>query len=340
MRLDINSPEWYVFVETHPDSNIFHHPAWAGLIADCYGYEPFVLAKLDEFGQVEVGIPFMIVDSWLTGNRWVSLPFSDHCRPLFQDHMAFNALLEYLLSQYCRKSIPRVEIHAFIPPRDTIHHNNSFVWHTIKLMDDPDALLHTFDKSRVREPIRQAVKRGVDVRRGTTKADMRIFYDLFICTHRRLGVPVQPKRFFDFLWERLIENKLGFLLLAYKGREPVAGTIFLYYKGMLTAKYNASIPEHWKLRANNFLYWSAIRWGCENGFTCFDFGRTDASNQNLRDFKSGWGTVEQPLIYSIIGDPHLKQTRNCLGRVNNFIIRNSPSFVCRVIGELLYKHFA
>jgi hypothetical protein len=189
-KLDISTPEWFAFVEAHPDSTIFHHPAWAGLIAECYGYEPFALAKLDELGQVDVGIPFLDVNSRLTGHRWVALPFSDFCAPLYHDRLGLDYLVEYLLSQHSRKAIPRVEIRAYIPLRDTICLDNSFVWHTIKLIDDPEALLKTFDKSRVREPIRQAVKRGVEVRWGTIKADMHIFYDLLVSTHHRPGVPV------------------------------------------------------------------------------------------------------------------------------------------------------
>jgi CelD/BcsL family acetyltransferase involved in cellulose biosynthesis len=340
-KLDINSPEWFAFIEAHPDSTIFHHPAWGGLIVECYGYKPFILAKLNELGQVDVGIPFMDVNSRMTGHRWVSLPFSDHCTPLFRDRRSLDAMVEFLMSQYKQKAIPRVEIRSSIPLRDTIYQDNSFVWHTIKLNNDPEALIKTFS-SRVREPIRQAVKKGVEVRWGTVKADMNVYYTLSVFTHRRLGIPVQPRRFFDLLWDRLIEKKLGFLLLAYRGHEPIAGTVFLYYKKMLTAKYNASRPEYWKLKANNLLYWSAIKWGCENGFTCFDFGRTDASNQNLRDFKSGWGSQEQILHYSVLADhpPAATLTGVRQKRVLAKIIQHSPTWVCRAIGEILYGHFA
>jgi lipid II:glycine glycyltransferase (peptidoglycan interpeptide bridge formation enzyme) len=142
------------------------------------------------------------------------------------------------------------------------------------------------------------------------------------------------------LWDRLIEKKLGFLLLAYKRREPIAGTIFLYYKEMLTVKYSASLAEYWKLEANNFLYWYAIKCGCENGFNIFDFGLAEITNRNLRDFKSGWGAEEQALTYSSIS---LKPIITRTGRLNTIVervIKKSPLWVCRLSGELLYKHFA
>ena len=250
--LDILDKAWTALIETQAQANIFHHPEWVSLIADCYGLKPFILAKLDELGQIEAGIPFMDVDSRITGHRWVALPFTDYCIPLFRDRLSFDAIVEYLISQYKQNAIPRVEIRFPVPPKDIVFEKTSFVWHTIDLVNDPDELLHTFDKSRVREPIRQAVKRGVEVHWGDTKADMNIFYEMLLLTRRRLGVPVQPKRFFDLLWDRLIEKKLGFLLLAYSGHEPIAGTVYLYYKKKLTAKYNASKPEYWNLKPNIF----------------------------------------------------------------------------------------
>jgi lipid II:glycine glycyltransferase (peptidoglycan interpeptide bridge formation enzyme) len=338
-KQDIHSPDWLAFVEAHSNADIFHHPVWAGFIADCYGYEPFVLAKLNESGQIDAGIPFIVIKSWLTGCRWVSLPFSDYCEPIFKNYSSFSALVEYLISQQEKHSVPNVEIRTSIPPNNTVYYNDSFVRHTLKLTGDADVLLHTFHRRRVRQEIRQSIERGVEVRWGTSKEDMRIFYEMMTDTHRRLGVPVQPKYFFDLLWDRLIEKNYGFLLLAYKGREPIAGAVFLSYKNMVTIKYNASYSQYWNLKANNLLYWSAIKWGCENSFSYFDFGRTDLLNKGLRDFKNGWGAEESPLCYSFLSSHPYKPISNRLMSILNFVTKKSPLWVCRLSGEFLYKHF-
>jgi CelD/BcsL family acetyltransferase involved in cellulose biosynthesis len=336
----ITSVAWVDFVSSHPDSMIFHHAAWAQLLAECYGYRPFALVSLDEAGRVNGGIPLMDVRSRLTGRRWVSLPFSDYCTPLYSDPGVLEALVGHLLAEYERKAIPRVEIRSAIPEKPGLYRDESFVLHTLKLASDPEAVLKTMDKTRVREPVRQAARRGVEIRRATDKADIFTFYGMFVETRRRHGSPVQPRRYFDLLWDRILDKGLGFLLMAYKENEPVGGTVYVHYKGTLTAKYNASAPQHWKLRANNSLYWSAIKWGCEQGLTCFDFGRTEASNQNLRDFKNGWGTVEEPLIYSAIAGHPPKRSSGRLDEIMKFVIRRSPSAVCRLAGEVLYKHYA
>jgi hypothetical protein len=336
----ITDPSWLDFVSKQENANIFHHPAWANLLAECYSYRPFACVSLDIEGQVNGGIPLMDVNSKLTGHRWISLPFSDYCPPLYSALPVLESLIGYLLSQYEQKVIPSVEFHSLISTKPAVYHENTYVLHTLKLLPDPNAVLKTFDKTRVREPIRQAVKRGVEIRWGTNKSDIYTFYGMLVHTRRRHGSPVQPRRFFDLLWDRIIEKGLGFLLLAYKKHEPIGGTVYVHYNGKLTAKYNASVPEHWKLRANNFLHWSAIKWGCEQGFTCFDFGRTETLNQNLRDFKNGWGTVEEPLVYSFIANCQPRHTNGRLSQFVNFIIRNSPPLICRLVGETLYKHYA
>jgi len=285
-------------------------------------------------------MPFMEVDSPLTGHRWVSLPFSDFCTPLCRDPMALNALVEYLVCQNRQRAIPRVEIHAALPGGDRVFHATSFVWSRVKLSASPDATLKACDKTRVREPVRAAARRGVEVHQCTGKSGLYTFYDMLAETHRRLGAPVQPQRFFSLVWDRLIERGLGFLLLAYKDGTPIAGTLYLHYGGMLTAKYNASRLEFWGLRPNHLVYWSGIKWGCENGYRYFDFGRTEIDNQNLRDFKQGWGAEEEPLPYATISDRKPKLSSGRSREIISIVIRRSPRFLCRALGEILYGHYA
>ena len=343
MRIEMRSitdQSWLDFLLKQENAVIFHHPSWSGLLAECYGYRPFVLVSLDEAGRVDGGIPLMDVRSPLTGRRWISLPFSDHCAPLCSSPAVLESLVGYLCDQYEKKAIPRVEIRSSIAGGPTVHLDSRFVLHGLKLLSDPDAVLKTFDKTRVQQSIKQAVKRGVEIRRGNERSDMSIFYRMLVDTRRRHGAPVQPRRFFDRLWDTIMADGLGFLLLAYNEGKPVGGTVYLHYKGMVTYKYNASAPEYWNLRVNHLLLWSGIEWGCEQGCACLDFGRTETSNRNLRDFKNGWGTIEEPLVYSTIADREPKHSSGRLDALVKLVIRHSPPAVCRWLGETMYKHYA
>jgi serine/alanine adding enzyme len=47
------------------------------------------------------------------------------------------------------------------------------------------------------------------------------------------------------------------------------------------------------------MYWEMIRWGCENGYQRFDFGRSSPGSGTYR-FKKQWGAKEEPLHWQWI----------------------------------------
>ena len=165
------------------------------------------------------------------------------------------------------------------------------------------------------------------------------FYGLHVETRRRLGVPVQPKRFFRLLWRELLERDLGFVLVAYHGEPGCVRRLSLVQRlaGLQVRSLGARGAQ---VRPNNLLFWHVIRWAAEEGYSALDFGRTDLDQQGLRSFKSGWGAVEEPLVYSYLAD---QAPTTPVHRSSAFVaplIRRSPEWVTRALGELLYRYAA
>lgn len=339
LTLDLGDTRWATFVDACEASSPFHLPAWATLLADCYGYRAFALALAGTNGELIEGLPVLEVSLPLRPRRWISLPFTDYCPPLTRSGTVSRDLVFALEEEVRSEGVPTFELHAQLES-DVFHHDSSSVRHTLSLSSGPDAVFRSFKKSQVQQPIGKALRSGVSVRRADGRADLvDSFYDLHLGTRRRLGVPVQPRRYFELLWERIIDPGLGFLLLAYAADRPVAGAVFLANNGTLVYKYSASDAKAWSLRANNLLIWKAIEWSAENGFDVFDFGLTDSRNEGLRAFKRGWGTEEEPLVYSTIGHrPGTSLSR--WGAALSPLIRRSPRWVSRSLGEVFYKYAA
>jgi lipid II:glycine glycyltransferase (peptidoglycan interpeptide bridge formation enzyme) len=219
--------------------------------------------------------------------------------------------------------------------------SGKFYWHTTALSLDPEAVFRRFKQSQVQRNIRRAEKEGVTVHVGTTWENMQLFYGLHINTRRRQGVPVQPIGYFRSLWKNLVSEGLGFIALAYHHKQLLAAAVFLHWKKTITYKYGASDSRFWGLRPNNLIMWQAIRWGCENGYQVFDWGRTDLEDEGLRDFKLGWGSEEKMLQYTILADrpPH-PAGQGRLRKAMKIVIQHSPTWVCRVMGELFYRFAA
>ena len=78
---------WLEFVLAHPEALPFHHPSWARVLSESYGYRSFVLAVTDDEGRINAGMPVMEIRNLFRGPRWVSLPFTDRCPPLATDRV-------------------------------------------------------------------------------------------------------------------------------------------------------------------------------------------------------------------------------------------------------------
>jgi CelD/BcsL family acetyltransferase involved in cellulose biosynthesis len=335
--LDSDDARWRHHVEGDPAALVFHHPAWMALIRKAYGFRTFVLGLEDATGGLVGGVPVAEISTRIGGRRWVALPFTDHCPPLGLDGAP---AAEMLTEARVRAGVSRLELHAELegpgafPAEEAVHH-------VLALQEDADAVRRTFHKSHVLRSIKKADKAGVVVRRATSPADVTgTFYRLHTGTRRRLGVPVQPRRFFTHLWEQVLEPGLGFVLIAEAEGKPVAGAVFLAHGDTVIYKYGASEADAWSLRPNHAIFWDAIRSSCESGYRRFDFGRSDLGHSTLRQFKSSWGSEELPLRYSTLADEAPEPGSGRAARALVPIVQHSPRWVCRLLGELLYKHAA
>jgi CelD/BcsL family acetyltransferase involved in cellulose biosynthesis len=334
--LELDDPRWRKFVQAAPDALPFHQPAWAKLLADCYGYRAFALTVTNGAG-ITAGLPVVEAPTLLGRKRWVSLPFTDHCAPLTN---AGEPCLTRALDDARRGAgISQFEVRAPLTGRDT-YVAGAGLLHQLDLAPDPTAVFRGF-KARVRRDVRTAERSGVAVRRGETAADLtHTFYRLQLLTRRRQGLPIQPRRFFELLWQRVLEPGGGSVLLASVGGETVAGAVFLHENGTMIYKYGASDPRGLSLHPNHALLWSAICWACQNGYKTFDFGRTDLGHKGLSQFKRGWGTREESLVYATVADEPLSRSAGHFGNVAKSVIQASPAWVCRGAGELLYRYAA
>jgi len=338
--ITLSDSRWLTFVQSQPDATIFHHPIWTNLMAQAYGYRPLALVQTAPDGQIVAGLPLLEVRSPLTGWRFVSLPFTDYCPPLARDATSLSQLSAGLA--LWRKSVgePSLEARGEMPMAPGMSPVAVAVRHVLPLQTDSNHVFRRFRRSQVQQIILKAQHDGVQVHFSTSRIAFAPFYHLHLQTRRRLGVPIQPKRFLAALWTELVEAGLGFVILACKDSQPIASAVFLAWNGTVIYKYSASDPNYWKLHPNHLVLWTAIQWGCAHGYHRFDFGRTDLADHGLRHFKNQWGTTELPLIYSYFADKPPSAPPNFQKRIVAQVIQHSPPVVCQVIGELLYGHFA
>jgi len=336
--LEVDNSDWHRFVMQSSGATVFHHPAWTHTVAGAFGYRGFIAVLKDRSGRIVGGTPLTEIDSWLTGKRWVSLAFTDYCSPLLTHGYPIDQLYDGIVSISNRLKIPSVEMRFRAPANHFNSGAHTFYLHHLRLNRDEDELFRQFRKKGVQYCIKKGLKEGIRIELTNDYGSLAKFYGLHSLTRRKLGVPVQPKQFFDILWKRIIHNDLGIIALAYSNDRVIAGGIFLHFNKTIVYKYGATDPSYMHTNGNHVLLWDVIRWSSRQGFETMDWGRTDMADEGLRHFKRGWGTEETEVAYSYIGRLPKRQSSGMSKKLLGTIIRHSPLLVTRVMGELLYRH--
>jgi len=324
--------------------NLFHHSSWLNVLKNSYGFDVKVINSQSSVinSQLSVsnqmlnfnGIPFVIKKS-SRKVRYISLPFSDYVslpHSVEENDMIISKILN---------SNPEVEIEI----RDK-YEGNGFesklvgYKHLLLLSMSEEELFNSFKKTQVQQPIQKSSRDGLTSEIRVDYKSVLKFYQLHLLTRKKLGVPIQPKKFFYHFWNEIINKKMGYVVLVYLKDIIISSGVFAGFNKVLTYKFSASNPGYLNYRPNNLMLWTAIQEAKRRGFEVFDFGRTDLETEGLRKFKLGWGTVEEPLYYSyypkIPDDSKFKFVKD---KIVAPIIKYSPKFVCRLSGELLYKYF-
>jgi CelD/BcsL family acetyltransferase involved in cellulose biosynthesis len=334
----IDDLEWRRFSESQPAATPFHHPAWSLVLGQTYGYRPFVLVQTAAGGRIVAGLPLVELRRALRRGQLASLPFTDYCPPLVTGDADPAGFTTNLLRWRDGLGRPVVVLHEAAPAAPGVYQVSRGVRHVVPLETSSERAFAALG-GKVRSSIRKAQREDVRIRIGQSLDDLAPFYALHVETRRRLGVPVQPKRFMENLFRQMVTGGLGFVVLAYKDERPIAAALFLAWNSNLIYKYAASDPRYWPLCANDLVLWTAIDWGYRNGYRALDLGRTDTEHRGLREFKSRWGSTELPLTYSYLAMPP-ESAPGLARRAMASVIKASPPFVCRAAGELLYARAA
>lgn len=342
----LEDSRWGEFVQRHPRSSVFHTAGWLEALHRTYGYTPLIITTSPQADQLEDAWLFCSISSWLTGRRWVSLPFSDHCEPLFDDSTPeerFLAMFEMLLARERLRYIEIRPLEAHIPAsgHSLIRSRYTYCFHTIDLRPDLQTLFRNCHKDSTQRKIHRAEREGLGYEEGRTETLIDAFYELQLLTRRRHGLPPQPKQWFRNLADCLGDAAL--FRVAYKGKRPVAAILTLRHKDTMVYKAGCSDATWNPLGGIHLLLWKSIEDAKRIGLRTFDLGRSDMDGEGLITFKDRWGSQRSVLRYSrftsatapkgVYGDSSRSHNR-----LFSKVLTHAPAVVSRGLGQWLYRH--
>jgi len=343
-RIDpLHDSRWANLVEKHPKASVFHSVAWLKALRDTYGYEPVAFTTSPPSSELRNGLVLCRIKSWLTGSRLVSLPFSDHCEPLCDEIKDLDFLIRYLQTVLERMGWKYLEVRPINGNFGHTSDANSFLpaarylLHVLDLRPELDQLFRSLDKDSIQRRIRRAERGGLVEKCGNSDDLLSDFYDLFVITRKRHGLPPPPYTWFANLI--LHQGKALEIRLAYKDKIPISAILNLKYKDIVYYKYGCSNYDYSKFGATPWLFWRAIVEAKAMGATKFDLGRTEEQNAGLIVFKNHWVPEPSQLLYwKFPGNPSLDSIDGWKLTWAKRVFSKMPKRLLKVTGKLLYRH--
>jgi hypothetical protein len=332
-------PRWATLVESHGRASVFHSVNWLKALRAMYDYEPVAITTCAPGVPLTNGLVFCRINSWLTGRRFVSLPFSDHCNPLTDSSDELDEMLWHMQQYVDNGACKYVEIRPSFyeqSSRSRLDNGLTYYFHSLDLCKSTEELFHNFHKDCVQRKIKRAERENVKYEEGRSELLLQKFYNLLVMTRRRQYLPPQPLSWFRGLIAAFGDNLK--IRLASQNDLPVASILTLSHKKTMVYKYGCSDARFNRLGGTPLLFWKTIQEAADNGFKELDMGRSDTDNLGLIAFKEHWGATGVPLRYWIYPHELVTSPSSWQKRLARQLVPVTPDSGLKAVGKLFYKH--
>jgi CelD/BcsL family acetyltransferase involved in cellulose biosynthesis len=286
---EADAAAWDAFVDAHPESRFCQLWGYRRALEHAYGYPCVYLDVLADGERVGM---FPSVAIRQGSGRLVSQPMNEYGGPLLRPLSPENAerAAAGLLEAGRRAGCATVEIRGGFGA-ESLATSERCVVHpmhhvAILTLEPPDVLWKKHVRHEARKGVNSAQRAGLrtEVRRGAA-AVADPFYDLYLVSMKRLGVPPHPRRFFEELVSGLGERVVASWTLK---DDRTAAVLLGFTVGRRVQIFViASATEFWELRPNDLTHWALITWAWEQSFALFDFGSARYPGQI--HYKKKWG---------------------------------------------------
>jgi serine/alanine adding enzyme len=263
-----------MFLEVVPESNIFQTPEMRDVFASTKNYEPKIIAMEHDGEIIDLVLGCIIKEGG-------GLKGSFSSRAIVTGGpLSRRADLTQLMRAFDEEVGPK-SLYAQIrnlrdmsSSRRTLeglgYEFEEHLNYVHNLTKPRSEIWEGFSEGR-RKGIKKAESRGLKLVEGG-KEEIDDFYDMVSMTYKEAGIPLADKSLFASAWRFLEPRGMVHLFLVVHEERTLAGRMILAYNGILHDWYAGSVSTAKAQNASEFLVWSIMKWGSDNGFRHFDFG--------------------------------------------------------------------
>jgi len=324
---DLHKERWDSYVLNHPQGTFFHLIGWKTVIEKTFHHKSYYLIaesngdaagshrrntlersketrinssnssnpsnSINPINSIAGILPLFSVKSFLFGKSLVSLPFAAYGGILANSQEVVNQLFGKAKEITSSEGLDYLELRNRDGRIENLPSKELYVSFQRKILDDLESNMNAIPR-KSRRMIRVSERAGLTYEFGHEEL-IPSFYQIFARSYHRLGSPVFSIRLFRNLLEAF-EEKANILLVRNREGKPISGVLTFFYKDQVLPYYAGSLFEYRDLAPNDFMYWQLMKYGWENGYRVFDFGRSKVDTGSY-DFKRHWGFEPEPLRY-------------------------------------------
>jgi FemAB-related protein (PEP-CTERM system-associated) len=305
---DIDRPLWDSYVLDHKSGTFFHLIGWKAVIEKTFHHKSHYLIAESNGSSTNpsnssnpsnqthsiVGIlPLFSVKSLLFGKSLVSLPFAAYGGILADNEEVAGQLFTKAKEITRFNGLDYLELRNRDKGIENLPSKELYVFFRREILEDLDSNMMAIPR-KSRRMVRQGEKAGLTHEFGH-KEFLSLFYEIFARSYHRLGSPVFSAGWFKNLLDEF-KKQANILLVKNREGRPISSVLTFFYKDQVLPYYAGSLFEYRDLAPNDYMYWQLMKYGLENGYKLFDFGRSKVDTGSY-DFKRHWGFEPEPLPY-------------------------------------------
>jgi FemAB-related protein (PEP-CTERM system-associated) len=330
---------WDRFVERQRDGSPFHLMAWQRLIEGTFGHEAqHIVARRLPQGEIVGVLPMFLVRSRIFGRMLISTPHACYGGCIAESADISEVMVHYARDLAKELRVEFMELRNFRNTSDDpgLVTKDLYVTFRQELGRNPEEHLLSIPR-KTRAEIREGLRNGLEFR--VDEIGTNQFFQVYSESVRHLGTPVFTKRLFEN-GHREFGSACKIFSVHRNGR--LASAVWtLFYKEEVIPYFGGSFREYNRFAVNNFMYWMLLKYGCENGYGVFDFGRSKKGSGSF-DFKKRWGMEMSELSYqyALVRRKSLPDTSPLNPKFARAIRlwQRLPLSVTNIVGPVISKH--
>jgi FemAB-related protein (PEP-CTERM system-associated) len=276
-----------------PSAVGYQHTGWKSVIEKTFGHRTSYLLSEGSENRIEGILPLVQLRSKLFGNFVVSLPYFNYGGICAENDSVARALLAAAIDITKEQRASHIELRHLNHLFDELPVKTAKVSMRLQLTNDSNKLWEALS-SKLRSQIRRPEKEGMYAKLGKEE-ELDAFYKVFSVNMRDLGTPVYGKAFFRNILRQFPESTRICTVYTKQGIAVAAGFL-IGFKKVLEIPWASSLRSHKSFSPNMLLYWTSMKYACENGYDTFDFGRSTPGEGTCK-FKEQWGAKPVQLFW-------------------------------------------